>query len=596
MPSKQQQSGSAAAWSRITSALIDFLADKPAVPVWQWAAENVDFSRAPNYDTPIKGPYDPEWMPVWKEPSEAITDPAVREIIVLKSSRAGGSENLLLNGIRYAIAEKPQPTLYVTGDQASAERMMMNRIKRSMPCATETRRQYKQARVTEHEIQFPKMDFRVTWPKSKQAFKQDGWSLILCDELSTWPEWSMDMARRRTAAYPFSHIVAISSPDPNQRRSSSDDPIFVEYARGDRREWMMPDPAKPGELFRFEMGGPEVDYGLKWDHEAAKREDGSVNLDVVRATAHYVTPGGARIDEDDRMEMVGRGQWVATNPDAPESVRSYRINAMYIPLSDCGFGEIAAAFLKAKAQGPVALRTFIYEYLAEEWREKTVIVYDDEIYQRCADYQRGESYLEDAGKTASSVHKGANPIPFLTIDVQKNHVWWLLTEFFEGGHAAIKDYGAAASWSEIKDLIFRHEVFRVLVDNSYEGRSAEVYEECYRIGMTPCLGRASIQQPFVRAPVDPFEGKRGQGRHSIARVTWNPNMIKPLAHEMLRGEGKNRLAIYKHPERELIRQLVSEEFVDGEWVCRRGYPQNHLWDCFVLAVLGCRIEGIHRTE
>jgi len=114
--------------------------------------------------------------------------------------------------------------------------------------------------------------------------------------------------------------------------------------------------------------------------------------------------------------------------------------------------------------------------------------------------------------------------------------------------------------------------------------------------MIPCLGRASIQQPFIKAPVDPFEGKRGQGKHAIPRVTWNPNMIKPIAHEMLRGESAYRLAIYQHPERELIRQLISEEFSGGEWVCRRGYPQNHLWDCFVLAVLCARMEGIHRTE
>jgi hypothetical protein len=581
---------------RVIAALLDMTAEKPDLSIWQWAAQNVDFSRASNYDTPIKGPYDPDWMPMWKEPAEAITDPDIREIIVLKSSRAGGSENLLLNAIRYAIAEKPQPTLYVTGDQSSAERMMMNRIKRSMPCATACKREYKKARVTEHEIQFPAMDFRVTWPKSKQAFKQDGWSLILCDELSTWPEWSMDMARRRTAAYPFSHIVAISSPDPNQRRGSDDDPIFVEFRRGDQRHWEMPDPAADdGSAFTFEMGGPDSASGLKWDHEKAKREDGTYDYDVVEQTAHYVTPAGATITDQDRLATVATGKWVPRNP-GQKTVRSYHINAMYIPLADCSFGKIAVAFLKAKSAGPIALRTFIYEYLAEEWRDETVTVYDDEIYQRCAKYNRGDSYLTDDSKAAAAIHGGGPAIPILTVDVQKNHVWWLLTEFYEGGNAAIKNYGAAVSWAEIKQLVIDNQVFRVLIDNSYEQRSAEVYEECYRIGMIPCLGRASIQQPFIKSPVDPFEGKRGQGKHAIPRVTWNPNMLKPIAHEMLRGESAYKLAIYAHPERELIRQLIAEEFSGGEWVCRRGYPQNHLWDCFVLAVLCARMEGIHRTE
>ena len=46
------------------------LTPTPAQNVWQWAAEHVDFSLVPNYDTPLHQRYDPEYLPYWKEPAE----------------------------------------------------------------------------------------------------------------------------------------------------------------------------------------------------------------------------------------------------------------------------------------------------------------------------------------------------------------------------------------------------------------------------------------------------------------------------------------------------------------------------------------------
>ena len=60
----------------------------------------MDFSLAMNYDTPIHGPYDQEYMPFWKEPVECLTRHDVREVSILKATRTGGSENMLLNPIR----------------------------------------------------------------------------------------------------------------------------------------------------------------------------------------------------------------------------------------------------------------------------------------------------------------------------------------------------------------------------------------------------------------------------------------------------------------------------------------------------------------
>ena len=103
--------------------------------MWEWAAQNVNFARAPAYDTPLHGPYDPEFMPFWKLPAEWLTDPTVKEITIWKSSRAGGSENILLNAIRYHAGHSPARILYISGDEKAAKDFMRERIKLGLECA-----------------------------------------------------------------------------------------------------------------------------------------------------------------------------------------------------------------------------------------------------------------------------------------------------------------------------------------------------------------------------------------------------------------------------------------------------------------------------
>jgi hypothetical protein len=113
-------------------------------------------------------------------------------------------------------------------------------------------------------------------------------------------------------------------------------------------------------------------------------------------------------------------------------------------------------------------------------------------------------------------------------------------------------------------------------------------------GFIPCYGRVNIQLPFVQRRVDPFEGKSGQGKYGkVAELTWNPDQFKPHALDLLNGVSKYNFYLFDSPPHELVKQLVSEEYRDGAWVVRRGYRDNHLWDCWCLAVLAAHIDKIH---
>lgn len=558
----------------------------PDLNVWQWCADKVDFSLAPNYDTPKHERFDPSFMPFWNEPAEAITDPSISEVTILKCARAGGSENILLNPIRYCVANMPQPILYVTGDQISAERFMEKRIKRGFRACPDANRHYKKAQATQHDISFPGCDLRVTWPKARQAFKQDGWALVLCDEVSLWPDFSSDMARKRTASYPFSHIVFLSSPDPAQKRSSDDDPIFLEHARGDQRVWECPDP-KTGSPFVFLMGGRDS-FGLRWDQNA-KTSDGRWDFDKVKASAHYITPDGTRIDNVDRMAIVRRGKWRATNQNAPANVRSYHVNAFMTPFKSGDFGEIACAFLQAKHRGASALRVFIYEYLAEKFSEHIERTPDEKLIALERDYNRGEKITE----FLPEYHNAVNAI-IIGADVQKTHIWWTARQFVDGGDSGLVEFGNVATFDELAGIADKLGANRVLIDAHY--RQLEVFEACATFQFIPVEGRDNQSLPFVVKKIDPFEGTGSAGKQQIGLIQLQSDVFKSLLMDCMRGESEKKWWIPRGMPREYTRQITAEQKVDGRWELRRGYTQNHLFDCETYALVGAVYAKLFRTS
>jgi hypothetical protein len=450
------------------------------------------------------------------------------------------------------------------------------------------------ARSLEHEIYFTDMDLIVTWPKNKMAFKQSGYKLILGDEVSTWPEFSADMMRKRTDTYSFSHIACVSSMDPQRKISSIDDPIYQEYMNTDQRSWMMPDP-ETGKLFKFEMGSLEAPFGLKWDQRA---KDGRDNWDYkkVRASAYYQTPDGTRIDNKDRMKIVRAGQWVAGKPDKGGPVRGYHINAFYMPFKSGDFGTIAVAFLKAKAKGKNALKVFIYEYLAEAWVEDVDTTEDDELYKRCRQYVKGECFAQT--ETFKEVYVKKPTATYVTVDVQKAHQWVVAREWVQGGDSGLIDYKYVVTWEDVEKFANDVKARRVLVDYGYAQRQFEVFEYALHYAAWPCKGSDKLSLPFKKTIIDPFEGKHGQGQagQNIATYSFHTDIFKTLLMDMLRGESEKHWYLYDLIERDYVRKVASEERVEGEWRMKRGHGQNHLWDCEVMQLLAATIEGLYRSE
>ncbi len=558
--------------------------------VARWNADNVDFGRAPQYETPLRSKWDESFMPYWSEVMDSVTDLSVRETWVLKCSRAGGSEQALLGPLRHAVAVDPQPTLYITNDQRNAERFMERRIKLGLKCSDATAEKLSKARALEHEIYFDDMDLVVTWPRSRGAFRQQGYRLILADEISKWPEYATELLRRRAATYSYSHIVGISSPDPEANRAAGDDPIFLEVLGDpakklpgtDCRQWMMPDP-ETGELFHFQVGDKNSKHGLWWP-ETCRDEQGRYDLAAVEREARYRCPSGRLLENFERLALVAKGKWVATAKGDPKR-RGYIVNAAMTPFESGDFGALAVGYLRAHAAGK--LKAWTYEHFPRPWTEDRKITPDSAIDDRVGTYDFGQKIL--SVNVYAPLFADRKSLVIGTVDVQgiekPEPLWYLLRQWFHGGDSALIECGPAQTWSQVKERCAKHSAAKVFVDASYPGRRSEVMQQCcvgVLRGAVPTFGREQLTKLVEAYRKDPFEGTTEQGKFGeVAMLTFNPNMTGDVLHNLVTGLDQHHRwllpkglpSAYKDHMTSMVRNDK------GLWEKEFSSSENHLYDC-----------------
>lgn len=587
-------------------------AEPEKLNVWQWAEKYLDYSRSPSYDMEFKGPYHTSFVPFMREPMEAITDPDVSELVFWAAERMGKSENMIHVPLRYFIGTiPPGPILYMGAEQTKTEQVIDKRIKRGMALSAKTNEIFNSVKAAgksrEHTIEFPSCDFVASWSNNKQATKGDSYHVIFLDEVSSFPGFRVDTARGRFASVNFPKLIMVSSADPEQRRGSEDDPIIQEWESTDKREWMMPDPITGG-MFGFRMGGPDTIDGVKWS-AGAKREDGSWDYEAVMSLAHYITPFETRIDSKDQESIVASGRWVAT-ATCHKSKRGYRANRFLMPRHQGTFGEMAVAFLEATRKqtsgnfddsGRSPLKVFVYQRLAEKYYAQKIIPEVSEVEKRKSAYLLGQRPATlpafapmYAGKPAST---------FITMDVQKDCVWWAVREWYHGGDSSLVDFGQAQSWQEVREAGAKFSIRGGMIDNSYQERRDEVIEAVTHgliKGMILSYGRDNLRDVKgmprdydVNLNRDPYEGTARQGAYRCHSVTFHPDRMKNNLYSLVMGtdQGGHAWRIPQDVRPEYIAQMTSEQSIDGHWT--KINKNNHLWDCEVLQLLCAKIFGMY---
>jgi phage terminase large subunit GpA-like protein len=361
---------------------------------------------------------------------DAVADPLIREIVVMKSAQVGWTE-ILLNVVGFYVDLDPSPILMVQptvemGESFSKDRLSpMVRDTPAMSGKIADARSRDSGNTVLHKI-FPGGHITIAGANSAAGLASRPIRVALFDEVDRFPASAgtegdpIALGKKRTTTFWNRKILMGSTPT-----IKGESRIEAAFEQGDQRYYLVPCP-HCDEFQRLLWAQ------VRWD-------------DGHPETAHYVCQHcGVMLTDADKAQMLKAGDWRASKPFT--GIASFHISELYSPWVT--WAEMARSFLEAKRL-PETLQTWINTALGETWED------------------RGDS-IEPKGLLARREAYTANSLPpgvlLLTAgtDVQDDRLehtvwgWGRDEECWRVEHTVIRgDPGGQALWTEHDQLLRR---------------------------------------------------------------------------------------------------------------------------------------------
>lgn len=352
-------------------AALDRLAEQvlrppPLLSVSAWAAEHAVLSpetsaqagrfRAFGYQTGIM---------------DAVSDPSVDEVVVMKSARVGFTK-CLDNVVGYFIEHDPAPVLVVLPRVEDAEDYSRTEIAPMLrdtpvltPLAGDLKARDSRQRIAKR-LFTNGSSVSFVGANSPGGFRRITARVVLFDEVDGYPVQGaglegdqLALGRKRAESYWNKKVLMGSTPTVKGVSR-----IEKAYAMSDMRVYHVPCPHCGAEQ-------PIRWRNIKWD--AGKPE-----------TAHLVCEvNGCIIDEAEKPGMIDAGHWVATAPF--NGIAGFHIWAGYSLFPNASWAHLATEWLRVQGD-PALLRTFVNLVLGETWEEASEKIDPASIQARAADW------------------------------------------------------------------------------------------------------------------------------------------------------------------------------------------------------------------
>ena len=400
---------------------------KPNLTVSQWADT---YRKLPAESAAQPGQWRTDRAPFQRGIMDAVTDPDVREIWVMKSAQIGWTE-LLLNTIGFFVHQQPSPMLFVASTLEIGEAFSKDRLAptvRDTPALAAKIRDTKQrdgGNTLMHKV-FPNGHLTIGGANSPSGLASRPVRVVFFDEVDRFPASAgtegdpISLGKKRTTTFRRSKVLAGSTP--TIKGASR---IEAGFESGDQRYYFVPCP-HCGEFQRLLWAN------VRWDENQPE-------------TAHYVCSAcGTLLTDADKPEMLRQGEWRASRP--ANGIASFHLSELYSPWVT--WPEMARSFLEAKRL-PETLQTFINVSLGECWEEK------GEALEPVGLLARREGY------TAAALPPGCLLLTMGT-DVQDDRLestvwaWGRDEECWRVEHVVLKgDPGSQLLWADHDDLLKR---------------------------------------------------------------------------------------------------------------------------------------------
>lgn len=314
---------------------------------------------------------------------DAITDPAVTQVSVMKSARVGYTK-ILDHVVGYYLAHDPSPILIVQPRVEDAEDYSKTEIApmlRDTPVLAEIcgDPKAKDSNQTILKKTFANgANLTLVGANSPGGFRRITCRIILFDEVDGYPSGGagvegdqIALGIKRSETF-WNRKIALGS-TPTVKGTSR---IEKAYEESDQRRYYVPCP-HCGEFQVLEWGGPETPYGIKWD----KDENG----EGIPESAYYVCRhNGCVIHHNEKSGMVKRGEWRATKPFKGHA--GFHIWAGYSLFPNAAWKYLVAEWLRVK-NDPLMRQTFINLVLGEPYEDRgEKALSEKRLLERCEVY------------------------------------------------------------------------------------------------------------------------------------------------------------------------------------------------------------------
>jgi phage terminase large subunit GpA-like protein len=389
------------------------LAPPPLLDLAEWADRH---ARVPVAGNALPGRWRPfryqvEWM-------RAMTDPAVKQVVVQKSARIGYTR-CLIHCASYYIAQDPSPVLVVLPRESDSEDFSRSEI---LPTLLDTPALFEicgDLRSRSSEQRVAKRVFKngssiaFVGANTPNSFRRISARVVLFDECDAYPAEvgtegdAVALGVKRSETFHDRRIILGSTP--TIRHESR---IEKAFNGSDRRYFYVPCP----HCGHFQtLRWPN----LKWDKTQGEHLPDTVYYECEKS--------GCIIIEADKSDMVAAGKWIAERPFA--GVAGFAISTLYSLFPNACWSNLVREWLVA-CKDEVTLRTFINTTLGETFEQRGSARPWEELSARArtSSYRRGQ------------VPEGA-ALLFLGCDCQLDRIEWMLVGRGSNNRKFVVDYG-----------------------------------------------------------------------------------------------------------------------------------------------------------
>ena len=457
----------------------------PRLNLSQWIESEM---RLPEGVSATPGPV--RLWPFQREIADAISDPAIERVTLVKPVRVGFS-TLLTGAVASFVANEPSPILVLLPTEADCRDYVVSDLEPIFDAtpgiaglmsaeADDT------GRNTLLSRRFPGGSLKIVAAKAPRNLRRHNVRILLideCDAMENTAEGSpITLSERRTLSFPNRKIILGSTPT-----HDSTSHVLRAYAASDQRVFEVPCP---------ECGALSE---ILWQHIEWQPDQPE--------TAAFRCPHCAElVPERFKAAMVADGAWRATRPEV-QGHAGFRLNALVSGLANASWGKLAAEFLQAKGQ-PDTLQVWVNTLMGQGWREAADEADPDALEARAEDFGLDAIPPEVLTMTAG-------------VDVQHDrlevtHIGHGREAAFVLGHTVIwGSPGDDSTWAELDDLLkstYPHplggtlKLDAAIVDSGDGSWSQKVYDFC-----KPRLGRKIMAGKGVAGKREPLKRSSAKG-------------------------------------------------------------------------------------